>query len=375
MAGIYVHIPFCTQACHYCDFHFSTSLKLLNDVVKTIKDELISRKKYITSSPIETVYFGGGTPSLLPSQILDDILLVIKENFRVVNTNEVTLEVNPENVTKQNLIDWYNLGITRLSLGVQSFFQEDLDYMNRSHDSRQAFEALELLQNSKIKNLSVDLIYGYPLLSDDKFVKNIQYLIKMKVPHISSYCLTVEKGTALSHFIKDKKHPPLNPQKQERQFYVLRNLLLDAGYEHYEISNFSQPEYRALHNQNYWNKTPYLGVGPSAHSYNGKSRQWNVKNNSVYCKNYWNKTKYYEEEYLSRKDIINEYVITSLRTSDGIFLETCFSKMSRLEVQLFKKNLKSIEKHGLIYQDGGFVILTEKGMLFADSISRELFLI
>ena len=375
MAGIYIHIPFCSQACSYCDFHFSTSLKNKKQIISAIEKELINEQHYLDGELINTIYFGGGTPSLLESKSIESILQTIQNNFPLSKNIECTLEANPEDISMSKIDDWFDLGVNRISLGVQSFRDEDLNYMNRIHTKQQSIQSIEMLKKSKIKNFSIDLIYGFPLLNKSGWVANLEKVIALNVPHISCYCLTVEKGTALDHFIKKKKEQPLQSATGREHFLIARNMLLNYDYNHYEISNFSKKGYKSLHNKNYWNKTRYLGVGPSAHSFNGVSRRWNIRNNSIYCNKISRNEIVYEEEVLTQKNIINEYILTSIRTSSGVSLNYIKDHMSKAELSRFNMEINKLEKMELIELKEETLYLNEQGMLLSDMISKNLFLI
>jgi len=375
MPGIYVHIPFCSQACHYCDFHFSTSLKIKSRIISCIQREIELKKKYLSQPLIESVYFGGGTPSLLSSKHINQILTSIRQQFKLAKKVEITIEANPEDVTENKINNWLSIGVNRVSLGVQSFRNKDLKYMNRSHNRNQSLIALDLLTNSAINNICIDLIYGFPHLRDVDWTDNLNQALQFNIQHISCYCLTIEKKTPLYYFIKNKKEQPLNPEMGARQFLKSRQTLQSEGYIHYEISNFSKPGFKSIHNQNYWNRSSYIGIGPSAHSFNGYSRQWNISNNTKYCEKIENNTNYYNIEVLTRKNIINEYILTSIRTSTGIDIENLSNSMHMQELKILKNQIKNLKKLNMVCFNNEKIILTEKGMLFADSISEDLFLI
>ena len=375
MAGIYIHIPFCAQACYYCDFHFSTSLKLKKRVISAMRKEIIQQKKYLDNSVVQTIYFGGGTPSLIESGEIESIYNTIKQNFILSNSIELTIEANPEDITESLISGWNQIGINRVSLGVQAFRDKDLRYMNRIHTSRQSFYALDLLKKSKIKNLNIDLIYGFPNLSDYEWDESLERILKFGPQHVSCYSLTVEKKTPLSHFIKKGIYSQLNSDQANRQFLIARKKLTNAGYRHYEISNFAKDGYFSRHNKNYWNKTHYLGIGPSAHSFNGVTRQWNINNNLKYCNSIENNIQHYKLEKLSRKNMINEYILTTLRTSSGIKEALISTKMTVSEFQKFNSQMTKFIELGLIQKNNNSLFCTESGMLIVDSISSDLFLI
>src|SRR5258707_10715412 len=284
MAGIYLHIPFCRQACHYCNFHFSTSLHRKNDFVSALLKEMEARRDYIGPAAVETIYLGGGTPSLLTEEELGRILDKLHALFPIAHGAEVTLEANPDDMAASAILkSWKQAGINRLSIGVQSFFEEDLRWMNRVHNAGQALKSIRQAQEAGLDNLSIDLIYGTPGLSDLRWEKNVEQAFLLGIPHLSCYALTIEPRTALDTMIRQHKKEDVDPDDQARQFLLLMDWIKAAGYEHYEISNFAQPGRRSRHNTSYWQGKPYLGLGPSAHSYDGiVSRQWNVANNALY---------------------------------------------------------------------------------------------
>jgi oxygen-independent coproporphyrinogen-3 oxidase len=317
MAGIYLHIPFCRQACHYCNFHFSTTLKRKNDFTDALLKEIALRAAYINGEKINTVYFGGGTPSLLEQAALERIMGAINEHFSLSPAAEITLEANPDDIGVSALRSWRSMGITRLSIGVQSFYDEDLRWMNRAHNAAQSLDAIRSAQDEGFGDLSVDLIYGGPTLADDRWKKNMEQALGLGVPHLSCYALTVEPRTALDHLIRRKKVEPVDPERQARQFLMLMDFMDGAGFEQYEISNFSLPGRRSRHNSSYWKGIPYLGLGPSAHSYDGRSRQWNIADNAKYLHAMETGSPLFEKEELTTLQRLNEYIMISLRTIEG----------------------------------------------------------
>ena len=284
MAGIYIHIPFCRQACHYCNFHFSTSLKYKDEVIAAILCELEMRKDYLQGAEITSIYLGGGTPSLLGQADIEQIFNQISRLFSLANPIEITLEANPDDLSPQKVKMLRTTPINRFSIGIQSFFEEDLQFMNRAHNAEEAVKCIQEVQRAGFENITIDLIYGAPTTTDQHWVQNLQIALDLRVPHISSYCLTVEEKTALAHFVATGKVSELDENQAERQFTMLVRTLESAGFDHYEISNFALPGRYAQHNTGYWMGMPYLGVGPSAHSFDGLSRQWNVANNAAYLK-------------------------------------------------------------------------------------------
>ncbi|WP_126969849.1 radical SAM family heme chaperone HemW [Gynurincola endophyticus] len=373
MAGIYLHIPFCKQACHYCNFHFSTSLKQKPAFVEALLKEIELRKDYLQQEVVKTVYFGGGTPSLLSTEELTAILDQLHRHFTITADAEITLETNPDNIQQGRLQDWKKLGINRLSIGIQSFFEEDLQWMNRAHNAAEALKAVELARSTGFENLTVDLIYGTPTLSEAHWKWNVDRLIEWKIPHISCYALTVEPKTALDHLIHTGKFPNVDPQKQADHFLLLMKWLKTAGYEHYEISNFALPGHRSKHNSAYWQSEHYIGLGPSAHSFNTISRQWNIANNAIYIKEVKNGGIYWEKETLTHKDVANEYIMTALRTTEGIHYKKIASLLTTEEMNSFTQLLLSSKWKQYFIQSTERIALTDDGKLFADAISSDLF--
>ena len=374
MPGIYLHIPFCKKACHYCDFHFSTTPHYKDEILKAIRSEISLRKDYLGNEKIETIYFGGGTPSLLSADELQLLILEITDNYDVSSSAEITLEANPDDLSPQKVRELRQTPINRFSIGIQSFFEDDLKWMNRAHTAREAHSAVKRVQDAGFENITTDLIYGFPLLSDEKWEYNIHQLIELQVPHISSYSMTVEPATALSHFIKTGKQKPMDENQSAAQFIVLMDLLQEAGFEHYEISNFAKPGMHSRHNSNYWEGVKYLGIGPSAHSYNGESRQWNISNNMKYTEAIEMKKIPAEHEILELKDRVNEYIMTSLRTSKGMDLEKISKNFGSDYATEIRGGLEPlIDKNWIIDKDQ-VIILTREGKLFADHIASELFI-
>ena len=373
MAGIYIHIPFCKKACHYCDFHFSTSLTYKNELIQQLLMEIELRKEYLKGDVVDTIYFGGGTPSLLSKGELIAILDKIHNTFRVHDTIECTLEANPDDLSSDTLIALNDAGINRLSIGIHSFFDEDLQYMNRSHDAAQAARCIDAARDAGIENVSIDLIFGYPLLSDDKWKQNIDTALTYEVPHLSCYAMTVEPKTALASFIKSKKTLPINHEQSASQFEYLMKALQAKGYEHYEISNYALSGKRAVHNSNYWKGIPYLGIGPSAHSFDGVSRQWNDANNMRYIKSLGEGIVPFEQEVLTETQQLNERIMTSLRTMEGFDMAYHKNKCSMEDAFAFDKTVQHFIQEGLLVVENDVIKLTQQGKLFADYVAGELF--
>ncbi|MBN9485297.1 MAG: coproporphyrinogen III oxidase [Bacteroidetes bacterium 43-93] len=375
MAGIYIHIPFCRQACNYCNFHFSTSLKLKGDLLLALHKEIELQKDYLSGETIETVYIGGGTPSLLSISDIQKLFDSILKNFKVDALKEFTLEANPDDLTKAYLQELRTTNINRFSIGVQSFRDEDLRYMNRAHNAQQADYAIKAAQDAGFTNLSIDLIYGVPGLSNKDWINNLARIKELDIPHFSSYALTVEEGTALHHNIRTKKTAPVNAEQSAMQFDILAEQADLMGYEQYEISNLAKPGHRAIHNTNYWLGKPYLGLGPSAHSFDGNTRRWNIANNALYIKSLLLENKLsYEEEILTKEQQLNEYIMTSLRTSWGCDLSHITTKWgSDYVTQIMKDAQQFIEQDKILLKDN-HLLLTLKGKLWADRIAGELFI-
>ena len=336
-----------------------SSLSLLNDK---------SEKEII-----ETIYFGGGTPSLLTNDNIKDLLNAIKNNFTISKEAEITIEANPDDISKEKLSGWKAAGINRLSIGIQSFKEKDLQWMNRAHNTTQAFESILLAKNAGFNNLSVDLIYGTPGLTDEEWKMNVEQVINSAPPHIACYALTVEPNTALQKMISLKKKVDIDTDHQARQFLLLMKWLKDAGYEHYEISNFAKPGYRSRHNSSYWQGKKYIGIGPSAHSYDGKSRRWNIANNALYIQSIKNNIIPFEEEKLTNVERLNEYIMTSLRTIEGLDLKIIENNFSTKQRKRIEDAVVDYLNKKMIVYNNEKLLLTDEGKLFADGIAADLF--
>ena len=372
MAGIYIHIPFCKKACHYCDFHFSTLTKGMPELMQAIQLEAVLQRNYLTEK-VNTIYFGGGTPSLVPEQELQAIIATLKEIYTITPDAEITLEANPDDITIEKAAAWKALGINRLSIGIQSFFEQDLRWMNRAHTATQAVNCIEMVQAAGFENITIDLIYGTPELTDEQWEENINRALAFQVPHLSCYALTVEPKTALAKMIADKTVADVDTDKQARHFALLLELLRHAGFEQYEISNFSKPGFRSRHNSAYWQGSHYLGLGPSAHSFNGISRQWNIRNNALYIKSITQGSIPYELEMLTDTQQLNEYIMTSLRTIEGISLERVKSGWGdTVSNELLVSAKKHLDK-GYVILNGHSIQLSNSGRFLADGIASDLF--
>ncbi len=371
-AGLYIHIPFCKQACHYCDFHFSTSLKKKGKLVEMLCRELVLRKNELNSPEIQTIYFGGGTPSLLEADELQQIFETIYSNYKIAENPEITLEANPDDLTEEKLKILKASKINRLSIGVQSFFEEDLKLMNRAHNSEEALKSIKLAK-SYFDNISIDLIYGIPGMSVEQWQRNIEISLELGVPHISSYALTVEPNTALQKFIERGKIKPVDDEAAKLHFEILVETLTKNSFEHYEFSNFGKPGYFSENNTAYWLGKPYLGIGPAAHSYDGNSRKWNISNNPLYIKALENDKIPQETEDLSLSDKYNEYVMTRLRTKFGVELSEVSGKFGEAYKAHFLELVKPLQKENLIKEENGVFHITSKGKFLSDGIAADLF--
>ncbi|WP_316805918.1 radical SAM family heme chaperone HemW [Pedobacter agri] len=374
MSGIYIHIPFCKKACHYCDFHFSTSLKYADEMVEAICKEIKMKKDRIPGQ-VGSIYFGGGTPSILSQPALQKIFDALTLNYQIDSNAEITMEANPDDLTAQKLKELKQLPVNRFSVGIQSFFDEDLIWMNRAHHAIEAEDCIKRSQDAGFENLTLDLIYGYPLLTDTKWLGNINKAIELAVPHISAYALTVEPRTALAHAIKTKKQTPVNDSQSAEQFVTLMDELTASGFDHYEISNFAKPECYAIHNTNYWRGINYIGIGPSAHGFDGQNRYMNPANNAMYI-DALERNKLPEViETLSLEDRFNEYMMTSLRTMWGTDLKKIASDFGKDFFEETMHNLKRFEDKDWLIFDSDTIKLSQNGKLFADHIAAELFII
>jgi len=372
MAGIYIHIPFCKKACTYCNFHFSVNQKLMPEIVSSIVKEAMLRQDYLCQK-IETVYFGGGTPSLLSGDQLSYILNELHKLFFVDVSAEITLEANPDDISIEKLTEWKEAGINRLSIGIQSFFEEDLQWMNRAHNADQALASISNAQKAGFENISIDLIYGGPTLTNEHWQQNLKIANDFGVPHLSCYALTVEPKTVLSKKIINKELSDIDHEKQANHFNKLQEFASLAGYSHYEISNLALIGKKSKHNANYWSGEHYLGLGPAAHSFNGNSRQWNVSNNNLYITSIQQDIIPFEIELLTITQKLNEYIMISLRTSDGINLNNI--KLIAGE-SISSKVLHESEKYIInkkMELKSGHLILTNQGKFYADGIAADLF--
>ncbi len=373
MSGIYIHIPFCKQACHYCDFHFSTTLKKKSEMITAICRELTMRKEELNGE-VETIYFGGGTPSLLTSEELTTIFDCIYQNYKIIDDPEITLEANPDDLSEITIAQLAVSPINRLSIGVQSFFKDDLQLMNRAHTSK---EAEQCIKNARkyFDNISIDLIYGIPGLSSVRWKENLRKAISFGIPHLSCYALTVEPRTALASFIKKGKVGDVDDDVSAKHYQILLELLEKEGYDNYEFSNFGKVDNYSRNNTAYWQGKTYIGIGPSAHSFNGRMRSWNISNNSKYINSIGSGTLPSEMETLTQTDKYNEYVMTGLRTKWGISL----NKIEDLYGSEYREYLMlqagELLKEKLLIEEDETLRVTKKGKYFSDGIASSLFLV
>ena len=392
MSGIYIHIPFCKQACHYCDFHFSTNLKKKEEMVLALAKEIQLRKNEFQDEIVETIYFGGGTPSILSIEDLRFLIDAVYRNYKVVENPEITLEANPDDLhldfarfdyetdlsvraKSRTIFEAYKeIGINRLSIGIQSFFEDDLKLMNRAHNAEESKKCLEIA-SQYFDNISIDLIYGIPEMSNEKWLQNIETALSFGVPHISSYALTVEPKTALHSFIQKGIIPQPDDEVAQEHFHILVDKLSENGFIHYELSNFGKENYFSKNNSSYWLGKKYIGIGPSAHSYDGKNRGWNLSNNSLYIKSIQENKLPIEIETLTKTDRYNEYIMTGLRTIWGVSLERVEQEFGKTYLDyLNRQAAKFIEDH-LLFVDDNILRTTKKGKFLSDGIASDLFLL
>ena len=375
MAGIYLHIPFCKQACHYCDFHFSTNTAFKGELVRAMAEEIRLRQDYLRDERVETIYFGGGTPSLLSASELRFLLETISQTHDIAPDAECTLEANPDDLTFEKLKDYRTVGLNRLSIGIQSFDDAILRYLNRIHTSGTAIHSVDLARKAGFNNISIDLIYAIPGLSVDAWKKNIERAIELSPTHISAYTLTIEEKTVFGNWQARGKLRVVDDASAAEQLEMLMSALPAAQYRHYEISNFARPGWESRHNSGYWKGVNYLGIGPSAHSFNQTTRQYNVANNHAYVRSISEKEVPAEIEELKRLDRINEYILTTLRTDNGCDLSALKRKFEYDLLTAQEPYLRDLQKHNLIIFADEHVRLTNAGRLLADRIAADLFLI
>ena len=374
MSGIYIHIPFCKKACHYCDFHFSTSFKHKDQMINSLKHEILIRNRELKHEKIESIYFGGGTPSVLNIREINSLIETVYDNYLVNDSVEITLEANPDDLTDEKILELFNSKVNRLSIGVQSFFEKDLKLMNRSHTSNQAMNCIK----SAVKyfdNISVDLIYGIPGLDNSRWKENIEILISHNISHISAYALTVEPETALKKYIDNGIIAPIDDSQSQEQFHILLDVLEDHNYENYELSNFAKNNLYSVNNSAYWTRKKYIGIGPSAHSFNGNNRFWNIKNNLKYIESIKNNIIPNEMEVLSAIDKFNEMVMFGLRTSKGISFTDIENEFGSIYKNKLINNSQNHIANELLLIKNDFLYITRKGKFLSDGIASDLFML
>lgn len=377
MAGIYIHIPFCKQKCSYCDFHFSTNFKYKTELLAALQKEIILQKDHFKTETINTIYFGGGTPSVLTEKELNLLLEVIYSNYKVNENIELTMECNPDDITSKKINEYKKNGVNRLSIGIQSFFDDDLQFFNRAHNASEAEQSILMTQDAGIDNITLDLIYNSPLLTLKKWEQNLDKFINLKVPHLSAYTLTVEPKTTLHHLVKTKQTSLPTDEQAIEQFKLLIEKTKQAGLIHYEVSNFGKEGYFSRHNSNYWKGENYLGIGPSAHSFikntTSQKRSWNVANNTQYIKAINQGTPYFEEEFINETTAFNEYILTRLRTIWGLDLAYMKNTFNPVLLHHFEKELEVYKNSEWITISKNTVTLTAKGIFVVDKITSDLF--
>ncbi|WP_338841504.1 radical SAM family heme chaperone HemW [Flavobacterium ginsenosidimutans] len=372
MSGIYIHIPFCKQACHYCDFHFSTSMKKKDDMVLALAKEIGMRKNEFKEEIVETIYFGGGTPSVLSNDEINFLISEVYKNYKVIENPEITLEANPDDLSSERILELSKSPINRLSIGIQSFYEEDLKMMNRAHNSAEAKKCLE--ETTKyFDNISLDLIYGIPGMSDEMWKQNIQTALDFGIPHISSYALTVEPKTALSKLIQTGKVAEPQDEVASNHFMILVEMLQKNGFIHYELSNFGKENYFSKNNSAYWLGKKYIGIGPSAHSYDGEKRGWNIANNSLYLKAIQNDELPIESEVLTVSDRYNEYIMTGLRTIWGVSLDRIEKEFGSEYLNYLLEQSQKFLNDDLLSIENNILKPTPKGKFLTDGIASDLF--
>ncbi|WP_184191769.1 radical SAM family heme chaperone HemW [Chryseobacterium defluvii] len=373
---IYIHIPFCKQKCSYCNFHFSTSLQFKDEMLSAMKKEIMLRKDELHNKTLQSLYFGGGTPSILSAGEISTLIDEVLKYFSFQNDIEITLEANPDDLDRKFLKELSGSPVNRLSIGTQSFFDKDLKLMNRAHNASEAEGSIKRAQDFGFENLSIDLIYGSPTSGFEIWKENLNKTVALEVPHVSSYALTVEPKTALNDWIAKGKVSTPKEDEQNKEFYYLSEFLKDNGFEHYEISNFAKPGFYSRHNSAYWKYKEYLGIGPSAHSYNGNDiRNWNIANNQQYVKKLNSNTLAKETEFLSQEDQFNEMIMIGLRTIWGVDLNSVKDKFSDRVFEHFHNEIEYKIKEGILIIENSHLKIPEKHWFMADGIASDLFIV
>lgn len=372
MSGVYIHVPFCRKACHYCDFHFSTQSGYVVEMAAVIRREIAMRSSYLQGQPVSTIYFGGGTPSVLAVDEIKRILEEVHRSLNVLPDTEITLEANPDDLNTSYLGELRDAGVNRLSVGIQSFHDDELKALHRTHSALQAESAVKRAQDAGLENITIDLMYALPGTTSSRWEHSLQSAVALNVPHISAYCLTIESGTYFGHLYRRSPEVFTEDSVAEQQYDRLCQALRAAGYVHYEVSNFALPGMESRHNLSYWSGVHYLGIGPSAHSFDGVSRQWNVSNNHVYMKSVGTGSGYFEREELSETDRFNELLITRLRTHQGLERNRIFQNRSEHYIEMASSLLSEWQSRGLLVLRNDVLALTEPGLLIADQLITQL---
>jgi oxygen-independent coproporphyrinogen-3 oxidase len=375
MAGVYFHIPFCRQKCNYCDFYSRRDSKGVEDLVKSEIEELVLRKEYIKGEKVNTIYFGGGTPSLLKIDHIIQLINSVKQNFEVSSDCEISLEANPDDLSEEYLVQLHRSTVNRLSIGIQSYNDGILKFLGRRHDSKKLTGIVETAQQTGFNNISADLIYAIPGMDFEIYKDSLEQVIKLGIQHISAYSLTIEKGTYFYKLLENYSIAEVNEEEMLRQYNATVDILSQCGFIQYEISNYAKEGFKSRHNSSYWEDEKYLGIGPSAHSYDRVSRQWNVSDTKKYCNNISISAPVSEIEYLSENDKFNEYLITGLRTLRGVSLSYVNNNFKSGICRHFKREIDYLLISKLVYYDYDRVVLTRKGMVISDFILRQLYYI
>ncbi len=376
MAGLYIHIPFCKTNCSYCDFYKTTNINLKSDFILALKREIVVRQSFFQTDIIRTLYFGGGTPSVLSIDEFSTIVEALRDTFDLSSVVEFTVELNPDDVSLDYLVGLKNMGVNRISYGIQSFNDSFLKLVKRRHNASQAIDAVRMAKLAGIENISVDLIYGLPGLSLDDWKESVQKFIQLDVPHLSAYHLIYEEGTQITTQVRKGLLKELSEDESNEQFLLLRDMLAEEGYVHYEISNFAKPSFESKHNSSYWSGDRYLGLGPSAHSFDGENRFWNVANIKKYCDGLAQQSEdFFENEHLSEIDIYNECVMLGLRTKSGVLLENLKNRVNPKFVDYFIGLVKRKVELGEIEFENGRYFISELYFLISDKIMSDLFFV
>lgn len=375
MAGIYIHIPFCRQKCYYCDFYKTVNQNLTSVFLNALTNEIVSRKIFLQNEPVETIYFGGGTPSVLKENELAEILNLLRKKFTVTPDAEITFEANPDDLNPNYLNSLIRFGVNRLSIGIQSFQDEHLKQMNRRHTAKQAVNSVENAVKAGFNNISIDLIYGLPGLTSQQWKQNLEKAFQLPAEHLSAYHLTYHEGTPFYTWLKKGTLNELSENESVEQFNILIDSCLIAGFEQYEISNFARNKKYSKHNTAYWTGGKYLGLGPSAHSFDGEKRRWNVAHVEAYCNAIENRTSYFQEEQLSENDKYNEYILTNIRTKWGVSLETIGERFGKNQIDYFSREIKKYIQNKQVNGHNGVFTLTRKGLFVSDDIMANLMII